>query len=164
KEAVWFGEEDEKYLRFAGEIIVPQVEEMLTTWMSLFGSLFASYFIGPDGQPDKRYMEATHARFVQWFSDTCFRPYDQYWLNYQHEIGLRHHRNKKNRIDNVDSVPFVHQRYLTAFIYPMSQIRPFLSRKGQTADKVEKMLQAWTKSLVLQVALWSYPYVTDGDW
>ncbi len=80
------------------------------------------------------------------------------------EIGLRHYRSKKNQTDSVKSVPVVHQRYLTAFIYPMSQIRPFLSRKGHTADEVEKMLQAWTKSLVLQVALWNYPYVKDGNW
>jgi hypothetical protein len=29
-------------------------------------------------------------RFVQWVIDTCARPRDAAWLNYQEEIGLRH--------------------------------------------------------------------------
>jgi hypothetical protein len=29
---------------------------------------------------------------------------------------------------------------------------------------VEKMHQAWTKSVIMQVALWCYPYTREGDW
>jgi hypothetical protein len=164
KGAVGFTDEDERYLRLAGEFLPGMVEDVLEHWFSLFGPLFVSYFVGPDGKPIERYLEAAHGRFVRWFHDTCLRPYDQDWLNYQHEIGLRHHRSKKNKTDKVESVPVVHQRYLTALIYPMSRIRPFLERGGHGPDEVDKMQQAWTKSLILQVALWSQPYVREGDW
>lgn len=55
-------------------------------------------------------------------------------------------------------------RYLIAFIYPITAtIRQFLAKKGHSADQVERMYQAWFKSVVLQVALWSYPYAREGD-
>jgi hypothetical protein len=39
--------------------------------------------------------------------DGFTRTQDQKWLDYQYEIGLRHSRAKKNRMDDVDSVPVV---------------------------------------------------------
>ena len=42
-------------------------------------------------------------------------------------------------------------------------MRPFLANKGHTDAEVEKMHQAWFKSVVLQVALWSQPYAKEGD-
>ncbi len=123
------------------------------------------YFSGPDGQPDPRYLQAVRARFGQWILDTCNRPHDQAYLDYAHEIGLRHHRTKKNQTDGVQSVPHIPLRYLIAFIYPISStIKPFLARKGHSPEEVEKMHQAWFKAVVLQVALWSYPYAKEGDW
>jgi len=62
-------------------------------------------------------------------------------------------------------VPHIPLRYLIAFIYPIgSTIKPFLARKGHSPEEVEKMHQAWFKAVVLQVALWSYPYAKEGDW
>ncbi|AKB54806.1 protoglobin [Methanosarcina barkeri MS] len=79
-------------------------------------------------------------------------------------IGLRHHRTKKKRTDNVESVPNINYRYLVAFIYPITAtIKPFLAKKGHTSEGVEKMYQAWFKAITLQVTLWSYPYVRQGD-
>ncbi len=167
KKAVMFTEEDERYLRMAGEVLADQIDEILDLWYGFVGShdFLVAYFAGPDGQPDARYLAAVRERFGQWIRDTCLRPYDQDWLNYQHEIGLRHHRSKKNQTDGVQSVPNVSFRYMVAFIYPITAtIRPFLARKGHSAEEVDKMHQAWFKSVVLQVALWSYPYVKEGDW
>jgi hypothetical protein len=42
-------------------------------------------------------------------------------------------------------------------------IKPYLAAKGHTAEDVEKMHLAWTKSLQLQVALWAQPY-SDTEW
>lgn len=164
KQAVGFTDEDERYLRMAGTFLPDHVEEILEHWFGIFGPIFASAFVGPDGQPIERYLHAAHDRFVRWFWDTCNRHYDQTWLDYQHEIGLRHYRTKKNRTDEVDSTPVVPHRYLTALIAPMSAIRPFLARGGHGPEEVDRMHQAWTKSLALQVALWSHPYLRDGDW
>jgi hypothetical protein len=164
KQTMQFSDEDHEYLRMVGEVLSDQTDALFEHWMSLFGPIFMSYFAGPDGEPDEQYLGAAHPRFVQWIFDTCTRPYDQEWLDYQHEIGLRHHRTKKNQTDHVDSVPVVHFRYLWAVVYPMSAIRPFLAKKGHGNEEVDKMHQAWTKALMLSVILWSHPYVRDGDW
>jgi len=65
-------------------------------------------------------------------------------------------------------VPFAlasyHYRYLPAFIYPITAtLKAFLAGKGHSQADVEKMHQAWLKSVILQVTLWSYPYVRAGD-
>ncbi|MEM1544424.1 MAG: protoglobin domain-containing protein [Candidatus Bathyarchaeia archaeon] len=167
KQSVMFTDEDERYLKMAGEVLADQIDEILDLWYGWVGSHphLVYYFSGPDGQPDVNYLQAVRKRFGQWILDTCNRPYDRNWLNYAYEIGLRHHRTKKNLTDQVQSVPHIPLRYLIAFIYPIgSTIKGFLSRKGHSSEDVEKMHQAWFKSIVLQVALWSHPYAKDGDW
>ncbi len=166
KQAVLFTAEDAKYLKMAGEVLKDQIDAVLDLWYGFVGSHphLVYYFSGPDGKPDADYLAKVRKRFGQWIVDTCTRPYDQTWLNYQHEIGLRHHRTKKNQTDGVRSVPHIPLRYLIAFIYPITAtIKPFLAKKGHSPDDVDKMHQAWFKSVTLQVALWSYPYAKDGD-
>ena len=90
--------------------------------------------------------------------------YDEQWLDYQHEIGLRHHRERKNRTDQAASTDLVPFRDLFLLIFPVtSTLRPFLAQKGHSDEDVEKMHAAWVKSCLLQVTLWSYPYVRSGD-
>jgi len=164
--SVLFSEEDHRYLRMAGEVLADQVEDVLDLWYGFVGSHphLVHYFTGPDGRPDGDYLAAVRARFGQWILDTCTRPHDRAWLDYAHEVGLRHHRAKKNATDGVRSVPHIPLRYLIAFIYPITAtIRDFLARKGHAQEDVEKMHQAWFKSVVLQVALWSVPYAGE-DW
>ena len=61
-------------------------------------------------------------------------------------------------------MPNIGCRYLVAFIYPITAtIRPFLAKKGKSPEEVEKMYQAWFKSVVLQVVLWIHSYVKEGD-
>jgi len=166
KKAVLFTEEDEHYLRMAGEVLADQIEEVLDVWYGFVGSHphLVYYFTDGKGNANAEYLAAVRKRFGQWILDTCNRPYDKDWLNYAHEIGLRHHRTKKNQTDGVNSVPVVGYRYMVAFIYPITAtIKPFLAKKGHSAEEVEKMHQAWFKSVVLQVALWSAPYVRGED-
>lgn len=166
KKAVLFGSEDEKYLRMAGEVLADQIEDVLDVWYGFVGSHphLLYYFTDGRGKANSEYLAAVRKRFGQWILDTCNRTYDQAWLDYAYEIGLRHHRTKKNKTDRVDAVPNVHHRYLVAFIYPITAtIKPFLTKKGHAPDEVEKMHQAWFKSVVMQVALWSAPYVKEGD-
>ena len=167
KKAVMFTQEDEYWLRRAGEVLADQIDEILDLWYGWVGSHphLVYYFSGPDGKPDLNYLQRVRERFGQWILDTCNRSYDQDWLAYAYEIGLRHHRTKKNQTDQVQSVPHIPLRYLIAFIYPIgSTIKSFLERKGNKPEEVEKMHQAWFKSVILQVILWSYPYAKDGDW
>jgi len=164
KKTVSLTPEDERYLRLIAEVLADQLEEVLDAWFRPHPHLY-HYFTGPDGALDLRYVEAVRKRSGQWILDTCRRPYDQAWLDAVHEIGLRHHRTKKNQTDSVASVPHVPLRYVIAFIYHTTEmIKPFLSKKGHAAADVRKMADAWSKSVILQVALWSHVYAVDGDW
>lgn len=109
-------------------------------------------------------MNAVRKRFSQWILDTADANYDQAWLDYQYEIGLRHTKIKKNKTDHVKSVPQVNFRYLPALTIPVTTtLKPFLAKKGASTADVEKMHAAWVKSVLLQTILWSYPYVRDGQ-
>lgn len=160
KQTVLFGEEDEQYLKLAGKVLSDQTDQVLEVWYGFVAAHphLLAYFSTPQGEPIPNYLQRVRQRFAHWIVDTCTRPYDQNWLNYQYEIGLRH-LTKKNQTDQVQSVNFIEMRYMTAFIYPITAtIRPFLANKGHNAEEVEKMYQAWFKSVVLQVTLWLYPY------
>jgi hypothetical protein len=167
KKSVLFGEEDVKALRRSHDILKDHVEAVLDVWYGFVGSnphLLASFTGRSDGQPLGDYLGAVRKRFGQWILDTARAEYDQRWLDYQHEIGLRHHRAKKNRTDSVNSTDLVRFRDLFLLIYPVTfTLKPFLAKKGDSAQEVEKMYAAWVKSCLLQVTLWSYPYVKDGD-
>ena len=42
-------------------------------------------------------------------------------------------------------------------------MRPFLEKNGHSREVVERMYDAWWKSMVLQVTLWAQPYIREGD-
>jgi len=168
KKALLWNDDDEKYLRLAGDVLADQVEQVLDLWYGFVGSQphLIKYFLDAQGQPLTEYLAAVRKRFGQWILDTCRRPHDQDWLNYQYEIGLRHHHTKKNQTDRaVAATKVVPLRYVIAFIVPItSTIREFLTKKGHSASEVDKMHQAWFKAVTLQVALWSQPYALEGDY
>lgn len=167
KKSVLFTDEDVKYLRLSYDVLKDQVEAILDVWYGFVAAnphLLASFTGKSDGQPLGDYLGAVRKRFGQWILDTARAQYDQAWVDYQHEIGLRHHRAKKNRTDGAPSTDIVPFRDLFLLIYPVTfTLKPFLARGGHPTGDVEKMYAAWVKSCLLQVTLWSYPYVRDGD-
>jgi hypothetical protein len=160
------GEDDMAALRRSGDVLAPQVEAILDVWYGFVGAnphLLAA-FTGPDGQPVEQYLAAVRRRFGRWILDTARTEFDQPWLDYQHEIGLRHTRTAKNRTDGVQAADHIPLRYVLALLVPITTtLKPFLAEGGASADEVEAMHQAWVKAVLLQVILWSYPYVRDGD-
>lgn len=167
KKTVMFDEEDAKHLRLSREVLADQIDDVLDVWYGFIGSQphLLRYFVNKfTGQPDTKYLEAVRKRFAQWIVDTAEAKYDQNWLDYQHEIGLRHNRIAKNKTDGVAATEQIELRYILALIYPVtSTLKPFLAKKGHPPEAVEKMHQAWIKSVLLQVILWSQPYVKDGQ-
>lgn len=167
KSSVLFTDEDIEYLRMSYEVIKDRTDEILDVWYGFVGSqpqLLESFTSKTDGAPLGDYLGAVRARFGQWILDTARAEYNQDWLNYQHEIGLRHHRTKKNRTDGADSIDIVPFRYLFLLAFPVTfTLKPFLNGKGHSAVEVEKMYLAWVKSCLLQLTLWSYPYIKEGD-
>ncbi len=166
KRTVMFGDEDVRYLRMSRGVLEDQIEDVLDVWYGFVGSrpYLLRYFGNRRTKlPEAEYLVKTRERFGRWILDTAAAEYDQAWLDYQHEIGLRHHRAKKNRTDGASTVEHIDYRYLPAFVYPITAtLRPFLAKKGHDPEEVEKMHQAWFKSVVLQVTLWSRPYAREG--
>jgi hypothetical protein len=168
-----FTDTDERWLRTAGEVLEGQTEELVAEWRAAIAQHvhLARYSLGPDGQRDVRYSEQSALRFRQWILDTCFRPYDQDWLNYQREIALRHTTVEKNRTDGATSAPYVPLRHVIAFAAVVNDpniMRRFLGAKGDSAEDVDRMHQAWCRSVLIQVALWAEPYtkpeVAPNQW
>ena len=160
------GEDDLAALRRSGGILASQVEEILDVWYGFVGAnphLLAA-FSNAQGQPDQDYLAAVRRRFGRWILDTARAEFDQAWLDYQHEIGLRHHRSGKNRTDGARAADHIPLRYVLALLVPITTtLKPFLAKGGAPSDAVEAMHQAWVKAVLLQVILWSHPYVREGD-
>lgn len=167
KKTALFGDDDVAALRQSRPILENQVEAILDVWYGFVGShshLVASFLDTTSGQPLGDYLGAVRARFGRWILDTADAKYDERWLAYQHEIGLRHHRAKKNRTDGAHAPDVVPFRYLFPLVVPVTTtLKPFLAKGGHGADAVDRMHAAWVKSCMLQLTLWSYPYVTKGD-
>lgn len=165
KKTVLFSEVDEKNLRLAGDVLKDQTDQVLDLWYGFVGgNEHLLHYFTHNGQPNMDYLAAVRARFGQWILDLCYRPYDQEWLNYQHEIALRHHSTKKNKTDGVDTVPIIHYRYIVAFIYPITAtIKGFLANKGHDAETVEAMYSAWFKAVTITAILWTYPYINTNE-
>lgn len=164
KATLLWSDDDDRHLRMAGEVLADQVDDVLDLWYGFVGSHphLVRYFADRDGQPIGEYLERVRARFAQWVRDVCSRPHDAAWRDYQHEIGLRHTRERKNRTDGADAAPEIPLRYLVAFIVPITAtMRSFLAGKGHGADDVEAMHAAWFKAVTLHVCLWSQPYAPE---
>jgi hypothetical protein len=168
KAALLFTEEDVAALQRAGELLIPQSGALLDVWYGFVGAhpFLLHYFAGPDG-PRTEYLARVRARFGRWIADTCRADYDARWLAYQEEIGRRH-TGAKNQTDGsaaAGTPALVHFRYLNALVYPIyATVRPFLERGGDEPALVERMHQAWLKSVLLQVTLWSRAYLPPDTW
>ena len=161
-----FTADDERHLRLAGEVLAGQTRKVIERWRGIIAENpeLARHSKSPDGQAIPRYSERSGLRFEQWILDTCLRPYDQAWLDYQHEIALRHTTRAKNRTDGAESTPYVPLRDVIAFVAVINDtIKPFLAARGHAADVVDKMHRAWCKSVLLQAALWAQPYTDPAQ-
>jgi pimeloyl-ACP methyl ester carboxylesterase len=167
KKSALFSEEDVFYLRLSHDVLVDQVDQLLAAWRGIIFDHphLRAYDENPrTGEVDQAYAAAVKKRFGQWVLDTARAEYNQAWLDYQFEIGLRHHRTKKNQTDHGHTLGHIRARDLIAFtasiVVPM---KPYLARKGHPAEIVSRMYDAWWKSVILQVTLWAQPYVKEGD-
>jgi hypothetical protein len=165
KKTLLWTDDDDRYLKMAGEVLKDQTSDVLDLWYGYVGGNdHLVHYFSKNGAANADYLTAVRARFGQWILDICQKPYDQDWLNYQHEIAKRHHSTKKNQTDGVDAVPLIHYRYMAAFIYPITAtIKSFLAKKGHAQTDVEGMYNAWFKAVTLTVVLWTYPYINKGE-
>ncbi len=143
----------------AGEVLDGQTKQIVAHWRSgIIAGIpnLARHSRTPEGEPNPEYLAKSNLRFEQWILDTCVRPYDQDWLNYQQEIALRHTSVKKNQADHAESTAYVPFRDVVAFIPVLNDtIKPYLASRGHSDADVVGMHLAWTRSLQMQIALWT---------
>jgi len=167
QKSMLFGADDVAALRQSRAILADQTEAILDVWYGFVAStpeLVVFFGDTRSGQPDGAYLAAVRKRFALWILDTADAKYDQAWLDWQYEIGLRHNRVKKNKTDGAHGPAQVDFRYLPALTIPITTtLKPFLANKGASAADVEKMHAAWVKAVLLQAILWSHPYIKDGE-
>ena len=167
-----FAEEDQRYLGLAGEVLADQTKAIVEHWRNgIIAKIpnLARHSRTPEGNAIPEYLAKSNLRFQQWILDTCLRPYDQDWINYQQEIALRHTTLRKNKVDRVRSTPYVPLRDVISFIAVMNEtIKPYLAAKGNSVEEVDKMHRPWCKSIQLQLALWAGTYTdrqqTPNEW
>ncbi len=167
QQSLLFGEEDVKYLKMSYSILKDQTNDILDVWYGFVASTpQLVYFFGnkTTGKPEGEYLAKVRERFSMWILQTAEANYNQDWLNYQYEIGLRHYSTKKNKTDTANSVPIINYRYIPALTIPVTTtLKPFLAKKGANGEDVEKMYNAWVKSVLLQAILWGQPYMKKGE-
>jgi hypothetical protein len=167
KITVGFTTDDARYLKLAGEVLSDQTRAIVLQWRSQIIAHIphlARHSRALDGSRLPDYLAASNARFEQWILDTCLRSYDRQWLDYQHEIGLRHTSAKKNKTDGALSTSFVPLRDVIGFVAVLNDtIRPYFAAKGHGPIDVEAMHRAWCRSIQLQLALWAKAY-PEGQW
>lgn len=168
KQAVLLGDDDVAALRRSHDLLAGRTDEILDVWYGFVGGhdfLLASFTDTLTGQPLGDYLGRVRARFGQWILDTARADFDARWLAWQLEIGRRHHRVGKNVTDGARAPALVPYRYLPLLAQPIvDTLRPFLAAEGVSRDEVDAMQNAWRKAVLLQVTLWSQPYVLDGDY
>ena len=167
QKSMLFGADDVAALRQSRAILADQTEAILDVWYGFVAStpeLVVFFGDTRSGQPDGAYLAAVRKRFALWILDTADAKYDQAWLDWQYEIGLRHNRVKKNKTDGAHGPAQVDFRYLPALTIPITTtLKPFLAKKGASAADVEKMHAAWVKAVLFQAILRSHPYIKDGE-
>lgn len=167
KAAVGLTESEEDWLHAAGAVLAPLAADMVADWRDRVSAhpFLALYSAHPDGTPNPEYAAASAARFQRWVVDACSRPLNQAWLDQQHEIGLRHNRAKKNRTDRADSVDHIPMRYLVAFTAVIiTTARDYLTAGEPSAQAVERMHAAFTRSVMLHLTVWTRAYTTSAQW
>jgi hypothetical protein len=139
KKSALFSEEDVFYLRLSLDALEDQIDDLIKTWRGIIFDQphLRAYDEDPNtGKVDTEYSKAVGKRFGQWVIDTAKAQYDQVWLDYRYEIGLRHHRSKKNKTDAGHTLGHIRARDLIAFsaaiVVPM---KPFLARKGTPGNR-----------------------------
>ena len=167
KKSLLFTAEDVRYLRMSRAVLEPNVEALLDVWYGFVGSNphLLTYFSHPTTQePNTEYLAQVRVRFRNWVLATADANFDRDWLNYQLEIGLRHHRLKKNETDGVEAAAHIPFRHLVALHYPITTtLKPFLGEGDHSQQDIDGMYEAWRKAVLMTTILWSQPYIAPRD-
>ena len=162
KRLLGFTERDQQLLNRAGGLVGPRFEELIGHWFGQIGPWVHATFAGPDAE---RYGAVAGARFGRGIVD-CFvrRVRLQEWLDYQHEDRPPPSPGREEQ----DRRRELRARCPPCGILLLSAEDAIRDRdsflEGATNDDIAGMRAAWSRSLLLQIALWSRAYVPEDDW
>lgn len=158
KRMLLFTNDDEQYLIMAGNILVAHTEDILNNWYDyILKNNYLAYYFTRDGAPDLDYLQTLRPHFRKWIIDLCTRQEGNSWWQFEERIAAQL-QLKPASAGDMEPLPIEYLRYLSTFIYPVSEAgRPYLSRHGHPATEVERMQQAWFKAVSFSVLLWVYP-------
>lgn len=158
KRMLLFTNEDEQYLIMAGNILVNHTEEILNNWYDfILKNNYLAYYFARDGVPDLDYLQTLRPHFHQWIIDLCTRQEGNSWWQFEERIAAQL-QLKPVSDGHMEPLPLIYLRYLSTFIYPVSEAgRPYLSAHNHPVAEVERMQQAWFKAISFSVLLWVYP-------
>jgi hypothetical protein len=147
-----------------GDVLAPQVEAILDVWYGFVGAnphLLAA-FTRPDGHPTRGIWPPCGAGLAAGSGTPPVpRSTKHGWTTSTNRATPHPHGQEPHRRQAAEHIPL---RYVLALLIPITTtVKPFLAEGGGTAEEVEAMHQGCVKAVLLQVILWSYPYVREGD-
>jgi hypothetical protein len=158
KRMLLFTREDEQYLVMAGNILAAHTEDILNNWYDfILKNNYLAYYFTRNGTTDLDYLQTLRPHFRKWIADMCTRQEGNTWWQFEERIAAQLHL--KNITGNdIEPLPLVYLRYLSTFIYPVSEAgRPYLGGHGHPEAEVARMQEAWFKAISFSVLLWVYP-------
>lgn len=162
-----FTAEDAQWLRKSGEILHGQIEQILDVWYGFIASkpyLLEAFTDPATGKPDEAYLAAVRKRFACWISDTGSANYDQALGSI---INTRSGGATTAWARTARTGRMPRMSCPCATCSPCSiQLPPLSNRSWHetgAAAEVQRMREAWTKSVLLQLILWCEPYVDPED-
>ncbi|WP_143309704.1 protoglobin domain-containing protein [Chitinophaga vietnamensis] len=142
-------QEDEQYLNKAAAILQGHEQDLLNAWQAY---ILANDYLSQYFSTGINLVNALSPRFSEWITQLCTRNEDGRWQQFEQRIALQ-----LKKEDVLPGIPPVFLRYLTTFVYPVTQAaNNLLASAGHSAAEVKRMEEAWFKAVSLSVVLWSY--------
>lgn len=163
KKMLLFTYEDEQYLVMAGNILAAHTEDILNNWYAyIMKNNYLAHYFTRNGMPDRDYLQTLRPHFRKWIFDLCTRQEGNAWWKFEERIAAQLPL-KSITGNDMEPLPLIYLRYLSTFIYPVSEAgRPYLGGHGHPEAEVERMQQAWFKAISFSVLLWVYPEPQQG--
>ncbi len=160
KQMVLFSADDERALGRVWKVLAGRSDDYLDVLLGLTAAhpRLQRALTGLDGDLPAARLETARAGFRRWLATTCARPYDPSWVARLYAaVGADEAGGWGGAAPGF--------RYLNLLVYPLTAtVRPFLAGGGHDGGDIERMHQAWMKSMILQATLLGRGYVPEERW
>ena len=161
-----FTDEDMIYLRLSYDVLKDQAEDLVTCGVASSRSMSTSPAMAWIGRRANR-TRNTPRLSASVTPSGCSIPREPNTTKHGSIISMRSVYatigKKKNVTDHANAATHIRGRDLIGFAAAtVAPMRPYLEKGGHSAETVQRMQDAWWKSMILQVTLWSQAYMNPG--